>query len=45
MVNVTNGATGDVLDDPQLVDAGSSFTLSCVVTGTPHQLSVGLGVV
>ena len=34
-VTVTNGVTGGILDDPQLVDAGSSFTLSCFVTGTP----------
>ena len=39
MVTVTNGATGGVLDDPQLVDAGSSFTLSCVVTGSPTTIS------
>ena len=35
LVTLTNGDTGDVLDDPQLVDAGSSFTLSCSATGTP----------
>ena len=35
LVTVTNGATGSILDDPQLVDGGSSFTLSCNATGTP----------
>ena len=39
VVTVTNGATGGVLDDPQLVDTGSSFTLSCVVTGSPTTIS------
>jgi len=38
MVKVVS-ATGGVLDDPQLVDAGSSFTLSCVVTGSPTTIS------
>ena len=35
LVTVTNGATGGVLDSPQLVDGGSSFTLSCNATGSP----------
>ena len=35
LVTVTNEATGGVLDDPQLVDGGSSFTLSCNATGSP----------
>ena len=37
-ITITN-ADGGVLDDPQLVDAGSSFTLSCVVTGSPTTIS------
>jgi len=34
MLTVT-GANGGILDDPQLVDTGSTFTLSCVATGSP----------
>ena len=37
-ITITN-ADGSALDDPQLVDAGSSFTLSCVVTGSPTTIS------
>lgn len=35
LATVTNAATGGALNDPQLVDGGSSFTLSCNATGTP----------
>ena len=35
LVTVTNGATGGVLDSPQLVDGSSSFVLSCNATGSP----------
>ena len=38
VVTITN-ADGSVLDDPQLVAAGSSFTLSCDVAANPTNIN------
>jgi len=35
LVTVISGATGGVIDNPQIVDGGSSFILSCNATGIP----------
>jgi len=35
LVTVISGATGQVIDNPQIVDGGSSFILSCNVSGIP----------